>query len=377
MFTKAATYVRDGDKTWKVPAEEDNRGLSQMYLVHSRSNSNPHKVIWTKKTNCVQCDKACVNWSTYTLCSHCLTIAEINGILKGFLQWFKNRKRTTPNLTGLINVNMPQNAGEKPTSKNRKGRANKAPSVGKTVVSHRLTQQSEVNISTHFTQPSTQRFQPTQSLQLQPSQSLQFTQPSTQYLPPSPSIQSTQPPLNNSNQPPSPFSPPNLTLNSPNLLHPSSPPNLTLNSFNQPSPFSPPNLTLDSPNLLKPSSPPNLTLNNSNQPSPFGSLNLALNSSNLLNLSSPPNLTLNPFSPLKLVLLLNSCNLPNRFSSPSLLVNSSNLHSPYSLLNLVLNSSNLPNHFSSPNLRSTSSRQCSLLSTSPNPTNFVRLINHL
>ena len=107
MFTKAATYVRDGDKTWKVPADEDNHGSSQTYLVHSRSNSNPHKVIWTKKTNRVQCDKACVNWSTYTLCSHCLTVAEINGILKEFLQWFKNRKRATPNLTALINVNMP------------------------------------------------------------------------------------------------------------------------------------------------------------------------------------------------------------------------------------------------------------------------------
>ena len=139
MFTKAATYVRDGDKTWKVPADEDNHGSSETYLVHSRRNSNPHKVVWTKKTNRVQCDKACINWSTYTLCSHCLTVAEINGILKEFLQWFKNRKRTAPNLTVLINVNMPQNAGEKPTSKNRKGRANKAPSVGKTVASHRFT----------------------------------------------------------------------------------------------------------------------------------------------------------------------------------------------------------------------------------------------
>jgi hypothetical protein len=124
MFKKAETYVRDGDKTWKVPADEDNHGSSETYLVHSRCNSNPHKVVWTKKTNRVQCDKACINWSTYTLCSHCLTVAEINGILKEFLRWYKNRKRTAPNLTALINVNMPQNAGEKPTSKNRKGRAN-------------------------------------------------------------------------------------------------------------------------------------------------------------------------------------------------------------------------------------------------------------
>ena len=90
MFTKAATYDRDGDKTWKVPAEEDNRGLSQTYLVHSRSNANRGK---TKKTNRVQCDKACVNWSTYTLCSHCLTIAEINGILKDFFSGLRTESR--------------------------------------------------------------------------------------------------------------------------------------------------------------------------------------------------------------------------------------------------------------------------------------------
>ena len=83
----------------------------------------------------MQCDKACVNWLTYTLSSHCLTVVEITGILKGFLQWFKNRKRATPNLTVVINVNMPQNADEKLTSKNRKVKANKAPSVGKTNVS--------------------------------------------------------------------------------------------------------------------------------------------------------------------------------------------------------------------------------------------------
>jgi hypothetical protein len=198
MFTKAATHVRDGDKTWKVPADEDNHGSSETYLVHSRRNSNPHKVVWTKKTNRVQCDKPCINLSTYTLCSHCLTVAEINGILKEFLQWFKNRKRTAPNLTTLINVNMPQNAGEKPTPKNRKGRANKAPSVGKTVASHRFTPQNMVNISTHSSQQSacTQQFQPTQSTQpctqqLQPTQSLQFTLHPTQQFQPTQFLQFT------------------------------------------------------------------------------------------------------------------------------------------------------------------------------------------
>ena len=230
MFTKAATHVRDGDKTWKVPADEDNHGSSETYLVHSRHNSNPHKVVWTKKTNRVQCDKACINWSTYTLCSHCLTVAEINGILKEFLQWFKNRKRTAPNLTALINVNMPQNAGEKPTPKNRKGRANKAPSVGKTVVSHRFTPQNMVNISTHSSQQSacTQQFQPTQSTQpctqqLQPTQSLQFTLHPTQQFQPTQFFQFTQP----RTQQFQPTQSPQRTLPCTRQLQPTQPPQCT------------------------------------------------------------------------------------------------------------------------------------------------------
>ncbi|CAH3152245.1 unnamed protein product [Porites lobata] len=37
----------------------------------------------------------------------------MKGALKEFLKWFKSRKRS-PNLSGLANVNMPNNAGQKP-----------------------------------------------------------------------------------------------------------------------------------------------------------------------------------------------------------------------------------------------------------------------
>ena len=228
MFKKAATYVQEGTMTWKVPNEENNSHIST-FLVHSKSSSNPHKVILTKKTNRVQCDKACINWFTYNLCSHCLTVAEISGILKPFIQWFKNRKRSA-NLTALVNVNMPKNSGEKTGSKKRKGKANKTPSTGKNVVAQRLPTPSDASTSTqvhhaqlsHLLEPgmhqvhSTQSPQHTQSpmQQVQPTtntQSLQHSQPCMlQIQPTTQSLRLSQPhthqvqPTKQSLQPPQP-----------------------------------------------------------------------------------------------------------------------------------------------------------------------------
>ena len=183
MFKKAAAYVQEGTMTWKVPNDEHNSYIST-FLVHSKSSSNPHKVILTKKTNRVQCDKACINWSTYSLCSHCLTVAEISGVLKPFIQWFKNRKKSA-NLTALVNVNMPKNAGEKKGSKKRKGKANQMPSTGKNVMAQRLPTPSDASTSTQVlpfqlqevqpAQPGMHQVQPTAQSPLHPMQNVQCT----------------------------------------------------------------------------------------------------------------------------------------------------------------------------------------------------------
>ena len=234
MFNKAATYVQKGNMAWKVPNDENNPHIST-FMVHSKSSSNPHKVILTKKSNRVQCDKACVNWSTYNLCSHCLMVAEISGILKSFIQWFNSRKRS-PNLTALVNVNMPKNAGEKTGSKKRKGKANKSPSTGKAVVAQRLpTSSHDAFISTqippfqleevqtaqlpHYFQPGMQQIRPTtkssQNLQLHMHQSVT----SSLHLP-----QSAMPQVQPTMQPPQPLQPRTLevqpTMQPPQPLQP-------------------------------------------------------------------------------------------------------------------------------------------------------------
>ena len=232
MFNKAATYVQKGNMAWKVPNDENNPHIST-FMVHSKSSSNPHKVILTKKSIRVQCDKACVNCSIYNLCSHCLVVAEISGILKSFIQWFNSRKRS-PNLTALVNVNMPKNAGEKTGSKKRKGKANKSPSIGKAVVAQRLpTSGHDAFISTqippfqleevqtaqlpHYFQPGMQQVRSTtkssQNLQLHMHQSVT----SSLHLP-----QSAMPQVQFTMQPPQPLQP--CTLQVQATTHPPQPP---------------------------------------------------------------------------------------------------------------------------------------------------------
>ena len=116
-----------------APKEFNSIPLAQTtFLVHSKSSRDPHKVIVSKNGK-VQCDKACVNWCTYKLCSHSLAVAEKNGLLNALLTLFKSSKHS-PNVTGLVNINMPSNAGEKRGTRKRKGTANSSSRHGKTVV---------------------------------------------------------------------------------------------------------------------------------------------------------------------------------------------------------------------------------------------------
>ncbi len=144
MFKKAADTTNDESLMWKIPAPKETNSIplaQTTFLVHSKSSRDPHKVTVSKNGK-VQCDKACVNWCTYSLCSHSLAVAEKNGLLKAFLALFKSSKRS-PNVTRLVNVNMPNNAGQKSGTRKRKGAANKSPQHGKTVIFSRILQPAQ------------------------------------------------------------------------------------------------------------------------------------------------------------------------------------------------------------------------------------------
>lgn len=131
MFNKASKLLGNDElRIWRVPQSANN--VNDIFMVQSNSTPNPHRVEAFSKTGKVQCDKSCVSFSTYSLCSHSLAVSEKLGKLKEFLTWFRSKARG-PNLTAVVNVGMPSNSGRKVGTRKRKGSSNQPASEGKEV----------------------------------------------------------------------------------------------------------------------------------------------------------------------------------------------------------------------------------------------------
>lgn len=139
MFEKAATMVKDKSAVWRIPDESNEVALR--FMVHSKTSRYPRQVEVNVKTGKAQCDKDCVNWATYSMCSHTLAAAETADSLKEFLHWFKGRKRL-PRLSAISNLNMPNNSGQKGGTRRRKGASNKPSTEGRPTVCSRVLQPS-------------------------------------------------------------------------------------------------------------------------------------------------------------------------------------------------------------------------------------------
>ena len=90
MFDKAGTLFKNQSHIWKMPKNSNSR---PSFIVPSTSSENPHKVVVYPECGKVACDQSCINWCTYSLCSHTLVVAETTKRLKEFLNWFKKQKR--------------------------------------------------------------------------------------------------------------------------------------------------------------------------------------------------------------------------------------------------------------------------------------------
>ena len=66
MFDKASKLLGTPQNVWTMPTSNSR----QVFMVPSTSSENPHKVTVFPETGKVSCDKACVNWGTYSLCPH-------------------------------------------------------------------------------------------------------------------------------------------------------------------------------------------------------------------------------------------------------------------------------------------------------------------
>ena len=92
------------------------------FLVKSNSNPRPH-FITVKRSGQYCCDSECPNWKSLCMCAHSVAVAEKEGDLERFIEWFKQAKKA-PNLTKLVTTKMPKGRGHKggvaPSKKKRK-----------------------------------------------------------------------------------------------------------------------------------------------------------------------------------------------------------------------------------------------------------------
>ena len=119
VFDKAAFLSSEPSYGMKVPTSSTDYPT---FMVHSSSTENPHKVLAFPESGTFSCDQSCKGWKLYKLCSHTVAVAETLKLLKEFLKWFKKRHKS-PNLTTIVNINMPQNKGSKCGTRKRKGAA--------------------------------------------------------------------------------------------------------------------------------------------------------------------------------------------------------------------------------------------------------------
>ena len=88
-------------------------------MAFSYSSKSPHYV---SSRSCGQyvCDSTCIQWNSAKICSHTLAVAETNGELKQFLQWYTT-SGVSPNITTFAMEGLPKGrAGQKGGRSKRK-----------------------------------------------------------------------------------------------------------------------------------------------------------------------------------------------------------------------------------------------------------------
>ena len=86
-------------------------GYDKGHTVKSSSGKRPHFVM-AKNKGQYCCDSDCGNHKSLGICSHSVAVAETDGELKGFIDWFVKAKKR-PNITSLVLTGMPIGRGRK------------------------------------------------------------------------------------------------------------------------------------------------------------------------------------------------------------------------------------------------------------------------
>lgn len=109
-------------KSLSTTLEASGPNKVDLWFVASEDSSKPHSV-QVVDSGRITCDEQCIRWARHNICSHSIAVAEKNGMLLKYPQWFRNRRKTGI-LTKMAEVRTPKCSGQKnKATQRRKGRS--------------------------------------------------------------------------------------------------------------------------------------------------------------------------------------------------------------------------------------------------------------
>ena len=107
MWEKASKLLTMGNGITAAPSDDKKARMTSSF-----SGKTPHFVS-SRSGGQYVCDSTCIQWNSAKICSHTLAVAEANGELKQFLQWYST-SGVSPNITILAMEGLPKGrAGQK------------------------------------------------------------------------------------------------------------------------------------------------------------------------------------------------------------------------------------------------------------------------
>ena len=105
-----------------------------------------------------ECDGKCISYAAYSLCSHTIAVAELEGNAETFINWYKLNKQGSANISTLSQMDLPSGRGTKRTKSTqvRKGAKNSNKGARTVVEKYVESSSSPVVINICQTQTPTQ-----------------------------------------------------------------------------------------------------------------------------------------------------------------------------------------------------------------------------
>ena len=187
MWEKASKLLTMDSGITAAPSEDRKARMASSF-----SGKTPHFVS-SRPSGQYVCDSTCIQWNSAKICSHTLAVAETNGELNQFLQWYST-SGVGPNITVLGMEGLPKGrAGQKGgRSKRKRTRSDARPEQLVTVTQCNAISEcgpSEVNIGASASQINYNVLLPSSTRPPSPLISVPMTPPtpSTPSTPPAPS----------------------------------------------------------------------------------------------------------------------------------------------------------------------------------------------